>query len=153
MRTQRGAVDDAMAAARRYFANNLRDLRRQLGIDVLLGHARYADLVSSTRRRDQGAVELEVYAPQSYREGYYRRVVEGMLPVEVSTDTAMEQRTATEPSAAGDSDSESDSDVRPELTLGPREEAKTKEGTTVDTLDGALDDVVQYLGKLLNVKQ
>lgn len=97
VRTQRGAVDDAMAAARRYFANNLRDLRRQLGIDVLLGLARYQDLahhscashsvirVSSQEGGSVAAggsgerVEMELYAPKAFRAEYARRVLSSAL--------------------------------------------------------------------------
>lgn len=44
VRTQRGAVDDAMSAAQRFFGNNLRDQHKQLGIDLLLGLADYETL-------------------------------------------------------------------------------------------------------------
>ena len=43
-RTQRGAMDDAVAGARRYFMNNLKDSQKQLGIDLLLGLAEYQTL-------------------------------------------------------------------------------------------------------------
>eukprot|EP01032_Pedospumella_encystans_P017612 gene17612-20065_t len=43
-RTQRGAMDDAVAGARRYFMNNLKDSQKQLGIDLLLGLAEYHTL-------------------------------------------------------------------------------------------------------------
>lgn len=47
VRTQRGAVDDAMSAAQRFFVNNLRDEHKQLGIDLLLGLANYETLTLS----------------------------------------------------------------------------------------------------------
>ena len=43
-RTQRGAMDDAVAGARRYFMNNLKDSQKQLRIDLLLGLAGYDTL-------------------------------------------------------------------------------------------------------------
>jgi hypothetical protein len=36
-RTRKGAWDDAVAGARRYFVNNFRDSARQRGVDLLLG--------------------------------------------------------------------------------------------------------------------
>lgn len=38
-RTHKGAWDDAMAGARRYFVNNFRDKSRQRGVDLLLGES------------------------------------------------------------------------------------------------------------------
>ena len=78
-RTQRGAVDDAMAAARRYFVNNLRDLRKQLGIDFLLSLAAFEDLVrqSSGVHALNGTanVYLNQYAPESYLNSYQKDVL------------------------------------------------------------------------------
>lgn len=48
VRTQRGAVDDAMSAAQRFFSNNLRDQHKQVGIDLLLGLADYETLIPQT---------------------------------------------------------------------------------------------------------
>jgi hypothetical protein len=110
VRTQRGAVDDAMAAARRYFTNNLRDLRKQLGIDTLLGLAPYEELctqhglasppaVAGSRVGDEvevrgrglernpagksavgSAEELAQYAPLGHRQAHSSCIVSS-LPV------------------------------------------------------------------------
>jgi hypothetical protein len=96
VRTQRGAVDDAVAAARRYFTNNLRDVRKQLGVDTLLGLASYEELSalhglaspssaaeSRNRLRREGAakeetVALEQYAPLGHRQAHLHGILSSL---------------------------------------------------------------------------
>lgn len=86
VRTHRGAVDDAMAAALRYWNNNLRDVRRQHGINVLLGLAHYEDNAHLQQKENiqvngelgnvmKDHTVLSQYAPLEYRQERVRRIL------------------------------------------------------------------------------
>jgi hypothetical protein len=148
VRTQRGAVDDAISGARRYFANNLRDLRRQLGIDVLLGLARYCDLVPGLGQyaESKAGVQMFVYAPKAYREGYFRRVIRAMT----ATERGHKQRAGSlkkERFPVEDVDEEGGDVCAPsgQLKQGEPSAAQKAEGA----LEDVLSDMLEHLEKLL----
>lgn len=93
-RTQRGAVDDAVAGARRFFENNVRDSHRQLGVDLLLGLVPLRALKargvggSGTSGNDSALVSgrsvpvrrlLRQYAPWSNRLASIRRLLSSSI--------------------------------------------------------------------------
>jgi hypothetical protein len=149
VRTQRGAMDDAISGARRYFANNLRDLRRQLGIDVLLGWARYSDLVPGLlpHATDTARVQMLVYAPKAYREGYFRRVIRAMT----ATQKGIKQPTGSlkKEKLAAENLDEGGCDI-----LASGGQLKQEEPNATQTpecaLEDVLTDVIQHLEKLLH---
>ena len=49
-RTKKGALDDALSGAKRYFVNNYKDTEKQAGIDLLLG--------------EESEVRLQLYPPE-----------------------------------------------------------------------------------------
>ena len=87
VRTHRGAVDDAMAAALRYWNNNLRDVHRQHGINVLLGLEHYEEDNVHIQQKENIQVNVELgndmknhtilsqYAPLEYRQERVRRIL------------------------------------------------------------------------------
>jgi hypothetical protein len=149
VRTQRGAMDDAISGARRYFANNLRDLRRQLGIDVLLGLARYCDLVPGLGQHaeSKAGVQMLVYAPKAYREGYFRRVVRAMTATEKGFKQPADSL-KKEKFSAEDLDEEG-CDISASSGRLKQEEPNATQKPE-GALEDVLTDVVQHLEKLLH---
>ena len=98
-RTNRGALDDAVAGARRFFMNNVRDTHRQLGVDVLLGLGEYSVLCGGNSSRSGGEKKplLHQYAPLSYRLAQIRRVLSSSVlnpPITSTTASAAPTTTA-----------------------------------------------------------
>lgn len=58
VRTQQGAIDDAVSGMKRYYVNNYKDWRRQLGVDLMLGNTDSSGIDFAQVRKGSGPAKL-----------------------------------------------------------------------------------------------